>query len=139
MICVDANVVIRLVLGGEHAELIAERWTSLRESGRTVAAPSLLRYEVCNVVRRYAVMGVITDEEAAAALDTVLDLRIALNADPSMHRRALSIATSLGLPSTYDAHYLALADMLNAPLLTLDRRLARRVEGTEFEIELLGG
>ena len=138
MICVDANVVIRLIVGGEHSEAIAARWSSLRAEGRTVAAPSLMHYEVCNALRRYAAADVLTDAEAAAALDTVLDLRIALNSDPSVHRRALSIATEFGMKAAYDAHYLALADMLNAPLLTVDRRLAQQVEGTEFDVELIG-
>jgi predicted nucleic acid-binding protein len=74
-----------------------------------------------------------------AALDAVLDLPIATNAEPSVHRRALSIAQSLGLKAADDAHYLALADLLDAPLLTVDRWLALRTEGTPYRVELVGG
>lgn len=55
---------------------------------------------------------------------------ITLYGDRDLHRRALSLAKQLSLPAAYDAHYLALAERLNAELWTADRCLAERAQPT---------
>jgi predicted nucleic acid-binding protein len=57
-----------------------------------------------------------------------LDLPIELFGGIGLHRRALELAQSLSLPATYDAHYLAVAEDLQAELWTADRRLFRHPE-----------
>lgn len=93
--------------------------------GKTVVAPSLLYYEVSNALHRYVVHGELPAEEAAEALETVLAMDITLHGDTALHQRALDLANRFSLSSTYDTHYLALAESLNAELWTADRRLAR--------------
>jgi predicted nucleic acid-binding protein len=44
-----------------------------------------------------------------------------------LHERAWTLADELGWAKTYDAEYVALADILGLPLLTVDGRLARGV------------
>jgi predicted nucleic acid-binding protein len=44
-----------------------------------------------------------------------------------MHMLALDFADTYGLPAAYDAHYLALADLLDCEFWTDDRRLLQRV------------
>ncbi len=56
-------------------------------------------------------------------------LAISLYVDePRLHERAWTLADELGWAKTYDAEYVALALILDIPLLTLDGRLARGVE-----------
>ena len=52
-----------------------------------------------------------------------------------LHERAWTIADELGWAKTYDAEYVALAEILDIPLLTLDGRLAR---GVEHRIRIVG-
>lgn len=44
-----------------------------------------------------------------------------------LHERAWTLADELGWAKTYDAEYVALAQILDIPLLTVDGRLARGV------------
>lgn len=50
-------------------------------------------------------------------------------------REAWNIADELGWTKTYDAEYLALARALDAPLATLDRRVARAATRVGVELD----
>jgi predicted nucleic acid-binding protein len=83
---------------------------------------------VTNVLRRYAVLGVLLPREAEQLLEAAFQLGISLYGDGSLHRRALQLAEVLSLPAAYDAYYLALAERLGAEFWTADRRLVRAVQ-----------
>jgi indolepyruvate ferredoxin oxidoreductase alpha subunit len=56
-------------------------------------------------------------------------MRIRLLGDAVLRRRAWDIADRLGWASTYDAEYVALTQLQADALVTLDKDLARSVEG----------
>ena len=62
-------------------------------------------------------------EEAESALDRLLDHPIDITPSRELVKRATAIAIELGWAKTYDAEYLALAERLQARLLTEDARL----------------
>lgn len=127
-VCVDANLVIYLVINGPHTILITNLWTTWHEAGRSVAAPTLLYYEVSNVLHRYVVHGYLRSGEADRALQAALDLGLTLYGDANLHQRALELAKRYSFPAAYDAHYLALAERLGADFWTADQRLAQAVQ-----------
>lgn len=86
-----------------------------------LAAPDLVHVEVANVLRRAANAGVITDDIASIAHADVLDLRIGLVSYETVADRAWELRHNL---TSYDAWYVAVAELLDAPLATLDHRLA---------------
>ena len=136
--CVDASFVARLFLGpDEHPfwELL-ESWQA---EGVSMRAPSLLTFEISNVFYRCNRACYLSLAATDLALDAVLDLPIRLDDDPALHRAALRIATTCGAAASYDAHYLALAERLGAPLFTADARLARQSAGTGVVVNLIGG
>jgi predicted nucleic acid-binding protein len=91
-------------------------------------APRLLRSEVLSALHAQVWRGVVPPEAARAMLLGLNGLRLALFADEHLlHDRAWNIATDLGWAKTYDAEYVALAQILGIPLLTADLRLARAV------------
>lgn len=136
MICVDASVVIRLVVDGTEGPAAAlwDKWLSEREE---LAAPALLGYEVTNALHRYRVAGHMKALQCAAALEAALGLGVVLHDGPDLHRRALALAARLQRPSTYDTHYLAVAEKLGAPFWTADRRLYNAVRETLNWIHML--
>jgi predicted nucleic acid-binding protein len=92
-----------------------------RLRGEVIAGPDLLRIEVTSVVRRHVQAGRLTLDQAAGAIHDVLDLPVRVFATAPLLPRVWELRDNL---SAYDACYVALAEALETPLLTADRRLA---------------
>lgn len=118
MIVVDASVVLEAFLGLPAAASI-ERW--LFDPNETLHAPHLLDVEVAHVVRRYAGMGVIDSERGRMVLDDFSDLEVKRYGHGVLLPRIWELRHNL---TAYDAAYVSLAELLEAPLLTRDQRLA---------------
>ena len=97
-----------------------------------IAAPQLLLTECLQVLRRSALRGDITDE---LATDLATDL-LALDVDLYDHDLVANRVWELrGNLTAYDATYVALSELLNAPLLTNDAKLAA-APGNQATIEM---
>lgn len=125
-ICVDANLVIRLVADPSD-ECVRQLWVQWEAARRQLAAPGLLYYEVTDALYRYQTLGYMTALSVQLALEAALALPLHLHREPDLHRRALALAERFGLPAAYDAHYLAVAEQLGGELWTADRALAHAV------------
>ena len=78
--------------------------------------------EVANVLRRMELSGSLSRLEATAALHELLRLKIELHPFGPFAGRVWELRSNL---TAYDAWYVALAEVLDWPLATLDRRLSR--------------
>lgn len=96
-------------------------------------APHLLDVEVLQVLRRYALNGVMDDEQARRAIRTHLLLPIERYRHEPLLERAWEMRENT---SAYDAVYVALAEALGAVLITADARLAKAV-GKRVRVELV--
>jgi predicted nucleic acid-binding protein len=90
----------------------------------TLAAPTLLLYEVTNAIVQAQRRGRIRDEQAENVLTSFEGLGIALK--PVTWQQMLPLAVRFDR-SAYDAAYLALAELTERPLITGDRRLYNAV------------
>jgi predicted nucleic acid-binding protein len=130
LIVLDASALIDLLLRGEGVEGVEDRVFAPSQS---LSAPHLIDLEVAQVLRRYRLAGELTNQRAEDALDDLA--AIPLNRYP--HDVLLPRIWELRNSATaYDAAYLALAEALDAPLLTRDRRLAAS-RGHRARIELI--
>lgn len=136
-VCVDASFVLRMFLGPDEAEAW-DRWEASLADGFGFRAPSLLGCEAANALHRYHRAGYLSAVSAEIVLDAVLALPIVLESDLSLHIAAFRLAGALGLSTTDDAHYLALADRLGAELWTADAELVRQLGGRGPRVRLLG-
>ena len=84
-------------------------------------APHLLDVEVTQVLRRHAAQGAIAASRAEEALQDLLDLRLRRYPHRFFLRRVWELRDNL---TAYDALYVALAEALDATLLTCDGKLA---------------
>jgi predicted nucleic acid-binding protein len=98
------------------------KWSTEALSGAELAAPSLLGFETANIVRRHEVAGLISADQAAQAHADLLNLAIETWPYELLAARAWQLRSNL---SIYDASYVALAELLRATLVTLDRRIGR--------------
>lgn len=129
MAVVDASVIFEFLAQGKHEEAVAER---LLIEQRAFWAPELLDAEVGSALRRAVRRKSIDADQAAEALGELRKLPI----HRVSHERLAQFAWLLrDNVSFYDGLYVALAQLLDKPLLTFDARLARA--GIDAEIEVL--
>jgi predicted nucleic acid-binding protein len=130
VIVVDASALLEALLRMPAADAVEERLFVRRE---TLHAPHLIDVEVAQVIRRYAAAGEIDGERGRAALADLADLRLLRYPHDLLLPRIWNLRHNL---SAYDAAYVALAEALDAPLVTRDRRLAAAA-GHRARIELV--
>lgn len=129
MIVADASAVIEALLHSPVGEQIADR---LLDSDETVVAPHLLDLEVLQVLRRYTLSADMDLLRAEEAIEDLGDLPILRYPHQPFSYRIWELRDNL---TAYDAAYVAMAEILNAPLLTRDARLAE-TPGHAASIEL---
>jgi len=136
-VCLDANLVVRLVVDDPLGERITSLLRSWVSDARPILAPTLLYFEVSNALHRYRRHGLLTSAAAEEALAAALALPIRLHAEPRLHRQALQMAERFNLAAAYDSHYLALAEILGAQFWTADSKLVRALGSAPDWIHLL--
>lgn len=135
-IVLDANLLIVLVNGDLRGEQVLIKLTEWIEQGVPLHAPDLAPYEVANSLTRSIVAKTFLQDDLALAWEYLSSLPITYH--PVLTgTRVVEIALSLNRQNSYDAAYLALAEMLNAELWTLDSPLYRNGIGQGFAIRLM--
>ncbi|MEO8716569.1 MAG: type II toxin-antitoxin system VapC family toxin [Acetobacteraceae bacterium] len=130
MIVVDASALLEALLRTPAAQAV-EKW--LLNPQHTLHAPHLLDVEVAQVIRRYAAKGEIDSERGRTALADLADFPFHRYPHDFLLPRVWELRDNL---TAYDAVYVALAEVLDAPLLTRDQRLATAA-GHHARIELV--
>jgi predicted nucleic acid-binding protein len=130
VIVVDTSALLEALLRTSAAKAVEDRLFAPR---RTLHAPHLIDLEVVQVIRRYAANGDIEGERGRAALADLVDFPLRRYPHDFLLARIWDLRNNL---TAYDAAYVALAEALDAPLLTRDRRLAAAA-GHHAQIELI--
>ncbi len=130
MIVLDASAVLELLLRTKAAAAVESR---LFDHDESLHAPHLMDIEVTQVLRRYAATGVATPERCREALADLADLPLTRYPHDFLLDRVWTLRANL---TAYDAVYVALAEALDAPLLTRDRQLSN-APGNRARINLV--
>jgi predicted nucleic acid-binding protein len=130
MIVIDASAVLEALLHTPAATAVEAR---LFAQGETLHAPHLLDVEVAQVLRRFASRGEIAPERGRSALADLADFPLQRYPHDLLLPRIWELRDTV---TAYDAAYVALAEALDAPLLTRDRRLAA-APGHRARVELV--
>ena len=118
MIVVDASAAVEVLLHRASGERLTNR---LLDPEEALHAPTLIDLEVANALRRLQAGREMSPTRAQEALVTFLQLPLRLHPHRPYVRRIWDLRHNL---TVYDAAYIALAEGLQAPLVTCDRKLA---------------
>jgi predicted nucleic acid-binding protein len=130
VIVLDASAAIEWLLQTSTGQRVEQQIFSQSES---LHAPHLLDVEIIQVLRRLVRERVISAVRADQAITDLLDLRINRYPHFVLLPRIWQLRHNL---SAYDAAYVALAEELDAILLTSDARLAS-ASGHSAQIHVL--
>jgi predicted nucleic acid-binding protein len=130
LIVIDASALLEILLRTDRADQLMER--ALEPSER-LHAPHLLDIEVANALRRLVHRKEIAAVRAAQVFEDFAQLLIQRHVHEPLLPRIWQLRDAL---TPYDAAYVALAEALDAPLLTCDGKLAR-AHGHRAAIELV--
>ncbi len=129
MLIVDASCLYEVVAGTPQAEPIRERLTADDDH----AAPHVVDVEVMNIIRRHHMLGWLDRTAADQAIDDLRDW----GGERFGHRGLIDRAWALRHNVRgWDAFYVALAEALQATVITRDARLGR-VRGLACEVEVV--
>jgi len=131
MAVVDASVVVTVLIRGQYADWAEQQLSA----GRSLWAPHLIDAEVGHALRRRVAALKLRDDRASAALVELAGLPLRRMVHTGLLDRAWRLRHNL---SFYDGIYVALAEALEVPLVTLDRRLVRAV-GDASKVTVLTG
>jgi predicted nucleic acid-binding protein len=129
VLVVDASVLaVALADDGDDGDTARAR---LR--GERLAAPELIDLEVASVIRRRVLRGGVDGRPAVRALEDLAELPMQRAPHTPLLRRCWELRENLTI---YEAAYVALAEILQAALLTGDERLAS-ASGPRCAIDIL--
>jgi len=115
---VDSSVVVAAFVYNNNEGVWAEQVLALDD----VVAPHFMPVEVAHALRRLAHLGRITDDLATRAHRDMLSAPVQLHSYEPFADRVWELRRTV---TAYDAWYVAIAEWLQAPLATIDRRLTR--------------
>lgn len=118
MIVVDASALLELLLGTARAERLAAR---LLTDEQRLHAPHLIDIEVTSALRRLTLSKDLPVARAEEALADLQALAVERHTHTDLMPRVWALRNSL---SAYVACYVALAEALDASLVTCDTKLA---------------
>jgi len=126
----DASVMVEVLLNRPSAARIAHR---LFGADETLHAPHLIDLEVMQALRRYQASGEMSPQRARQALLAFAQMPLERHPHWPFRERIWELRHNL---TAYDAAYVALAEVLGAPLLTCDRALVS-APGHRADIEVV--
>jgi predicted nucleic acid-binding protein len=118
VIVLDASLVVELLLQTPRAILLTE---DLLTSQEDLHAPHLIDVEVTQALRSLCARGELGDRRAQEAATDLADLPLVRHSHELLLGRAWELRSNLTI---YDGVYVALAELLEVPLWTLDQRIA---------------
>ena len=135
---VDASLAAMWALPEPHSAEALARAEQWGQDDVHLLAPCLLIAEPTNALYKRVLRNEMDLPAAVAALGVIFGFGVELREEPGLAARALSLAAQLRGPTTYDCHYLALAEKYDCALWTGDQRFYNAVHQVEPRVRWIG-
>ncbi len=124
-VCVDANILVKLVLFEEYSDLASTLWQAWEEQEVERIAPPFMPFEAVSAIRSNLTRKLISAQEADIAFHNLQShlQAVRLQSPPDLLERAWETAKGLRQGQVFDAYYVALAQLLDCELWTVDEKL----------------
>lgn len=124
-IIVDSSVIAKWYLPDEKDDYALKIQQDFASKTIFISVPSLLFYEVSNILKNAAKSLRISKEKTYKAYENLLQLDFTVYSSVTLLREALRLAIALDITS-YDASYIVLAEYLKVPVFTADEKLIKK-------------
>jgi predicted nucleic acid-binding protein len=138
-VVIDANIALKWVLTESDSQIARALLAEWKRQEMIVFVPTLLTYEVTNILYREVRAGRITSETAKDGINMILRaVSPFFSRNSALNLRAMALAKHFDLSTAYDTHYLALAERKECSLWTADKRMWRVVKDQLDWVHWLG-
>ena len=124
-VVVDASLAVKWLVEEEYSDNAHAALQSWVDRDITRVAPYFMPFEVANALHRRMLCGELSVENSIRMIARLLGSNLELRQPAGLHARALQLANDLNQNAVYDAHYLALAEIIGCELWTADERMYR--------------
>ena len=138
-VVVDANIALKWVLTEADSQTARALLAEWKRQEMVVYVPTLLSYEVTNILYREVRAGRITTETAEDGINMIHHVVSPVySRNAVLNLRAMAMAKHFDLSAAYDSHYLALAELNGCTLWTADKRMWRAVKDQLDWVQWIG-
>lgn len=130
---IDANVGIKRFINDPLTPKVRQLFNTLDNSQTAIYIPDLFYIETANIFWKCVRAGLYTNAEVQADLATLKVFPLIVSSNAELMEEAVNIALNHNT-SAYDAAYVTLSKRVNAPLLTLDRKLFNILTNSSYDV-----
>lgn len=124
-ICLDANILTRYYSTDENRGGVDCLFDIIKDEGLMICVPALSHFEFSNAMAKKQKRAVMLPLEVKEATENLFKLPIIMYWNIDLIKRTHSLCEQ-GLPSFYDATYVATAMLNHIPLVTEDKELSKK-------------
>ncbi|MEM9273123.1 MAG: type II toxin-antitoxin system VapC family toxin [Cyanobacteria bacterium P01_F01_bin.143] len=130
---IDANVGIKRFISDPLSAKTKQLLDTLRNPQTEIFIPDLFYIEVANIFWKYVRAELYPASQAQTDLEILKKFPFKVISTSELMSDAVNLAINFRI-SAYDAAYVALSRRVKAPLLTLDKKLIRALDGSQFNL-----
>jgi predicted nucleic acid-binding protein len=138
LVCIDASVVLALVLDEPESDLIELQLKKWASKNVALISSFMLAVEVTSVIRNRVFLNKIDNATGNEAYDAFSVMLIKTFGGNEFVKLAWLLAAKYNLPRTYDMQYLAVAEMKECEFWTADKRLVNSLRGKNSRVKFVG-
>ena len=137
-VCVDASLALAWLFADTHNEQADGLWEEWALGNVELVAPPMFHAEVISSIRKRVFFKDILPGDGERLFAVYSEIPVRIIAEREIYRRAWQLAKKYNLPVCYDMQYLAVAELMDCALWTLDRKLVNAARSNS-RVKLVGG